>query len=543
MADNGHHVKRRFLANMLTCPQKTMNGGKQLVAEVDKLLAVMLMFTMLQQMLNSFSNTVKSLITTGIYTTGLSRFFLLALLALALTSCAQHHRLQVQPSGPLSDCQSLFVQVDEEVKRANVQDYGPMRISGFPYLRVDRFSASFRESASGSTQMQTWTKRLAELDAEARGLELRNLGQPVAGLDRQQLESRLDSCRAQLVDNLMQEPAQLDRLRQEAVVPDDYVTGWRAAGLYPLTSLVVLARIHTAQEEMQQIFAQPLDSLPIRGRIIRWREPPAAHPLPAPPSFHHDALGIPQPSAQLLRQLFRSHAPIWEVDAVDDNDLIGTPVWRQGPAVDTGRATEYHQLSYARLGDRVLLQLNYIIWFKARPGNDIYAGQLDGLIWRVTLGPDGAPVLYDSIHNCGCYLNFFPTASLHPRQDLPRFCSEPLMIPQQAPLEPLVVRLDHGRHFIERVYTDTSHRASRPLATVAYDQLRSLPTATGYHNLFGRAGLIPGSERPERFILWPMGIRSPGAMRQWGHHAIAFVGRRHFDDPWLLQSLFEWEPQ
>jgi hypothetical protein len=163
MADNGHHVKRRFLANMLTCPQKTMNGGKQPVsAEIDKLLAVMLMFTMLQQMLNSFSNTVKSLITTGIYNTGLSRFFLLALLALALTSCAQHHRLQVQPSGPLSDCQSLFVQVDEEVKRANVQDYGPMRISGFPYLRVDRFSASFRESASGSTQMQTWTKRLAE---------------------------------------------------------------------------------------------------------------------------------------------------------------------------------------------------------------------------------------------------------------------------------------------------------------------------------------------------------------------------------------------
>jgi hypothetical protein len=117
------------------------------------------------------------------------------------------------------------------------------------------------------------------------------------------------------------------------------------------------------------------------------------------------------------------------------------------------------------------------------------------------------------------------------------------MIPQQAPVEPLVVRLDHGRHFIQRVYADTGHRASRQLATAAYDQLRSLPTATGYHSLFGQAGLIPGSERPERFILWPMGIRSPGAMRQWGHHAIAFVGRRHFDDPWLLQSLFEWEPQ
>jgi hypothetical protein len=27
-------------------------------------------------------------------------------------------------------------------------------------------------------------------------------------------------------------------------------------------------------------------------------------------------------------------------------------------------------------------------------------------------------------------------------------------------------------------------------------------------------------------------------MRQWGHHATAFVGRRHFDDPFLLQEAF-----
>ena len=482
-----------------------------------------------------------------IYPIGLSRFFLSALLALVLTSCAQLHRLPVQLSGPLSDCRSLFVQVDKDVDLADVRDYGPIRIAGFPYLRVDRFSASFRETAFANSQIRAWTKRLAELDAEARSLELRNLGQPVAGLRGQQMESRLDSCRDELVDNLMQEPEQLARLRREAVVPDDYVTGWRFAGLYPLTSLVVLDRIRTAQEEIQQTFAQPLGSLPIKGRITRRHEPRIAGPLPAPLNFPKDALGIPQPSAQLLRQLFNLHAPIWEIDVVDDNDLIGTPVWRQGPAVDTGRATEYHQLSYARFGDRVLLQLNYIIWFKARPGDDIYAGKFDGLIWRVTLGPDGAPVLYDSIHNCGCYLKFFPSRSLHLRPDLPRVCVEPPMVPQQAPVEPLVVRLEHGRHFIERVYTDTGHPAGQPtgfpLATAAYDQLRSLPTATGYHSLFGQAGLLPGSERPERFILWPMGIRSPGAMRQWGHHAIAFIGRRHFDDPWLLQSLFEWEPQ
>jgi hypothetical protein len=35
-----------------------------------------------------------------------------------------------------------------------------------------------------------------------------------------------------------------------------------------------------------------------------------------------------------------------------------------------------------------------------------------------------------------------------------------------------------------------------------------------------------------------MGIASAGAMRQWGHHATAFVGRRHFDDADLLEKRF-----
>jgi hypothetical protein len=36
-----------------------------------------------------------------------------------------------------------------------------------------------------------------------------------------------------------------------------------------------------------------------------------------------------------------------------------------------------------------------------------------------------------------------------------------------------------------------------------------------------------------------MGIASAGQMRQWGHHATAFVGRRHFDDPDLFERYFE----
>jgi hypothetical protein len=36
-----------------------------------------------------------------------------------------------------------------------------------------------------------------------------------------------------------------------------------------------------------------------------------------------------------------------------------------------------------------------------------------------------------------------------------------------------------------------------------------------------------------------MGIASAGAMRQWGHHATAFVGQRHFDEADLINWRFE----
>ena len=59
--------------------------------------------------------------------------------------------------------------------------------------------------------------------------------------------------------------------------------------------------------------------------------------------------------------------------------------------------------------------------------------------------------------------------------------------------------------------------------------------------MFGDDGLVAGTQRGERWILWPMGVPEPGAMRQWGYHATAFVGRRHFDDADLLERYFSWD--
>jgi hypothetical protein len=88
-----------------------------------------------------------------------------------------------------------------------------------------------------------------------------------------------------------------------------------------------------------------------------------------------------------------------------------------------------------------------------------------------------------------------------------------------------------------------------PAGAIAYslrddNELRALPwpneaAPRATRSAYGTDGLIAGSERLERLFFWPMGIASAGQMRQWGHHATAFVGRRHFDDPDLFDRYFE----
>ena len=173
---------------------------------------------------------------------------------------------------------------------------------------------------------------------------------------------------------------------------------------------------------------------------------------------------------------------------------------------------------------------------------DILAGHLDGITWRVTLDPDGTPLLYDSMHNCGCYHLFIPTQKLRLLEMREGF-EEPLLLPQRVKKSAgrTVVRIASRSHYLQRVYFQPASVADGlAYAMEDYTQLRSMPTADGGRkSLFGQDGLVRGSERPERWLFWPMGVPSAGAMRQWGHHATAFVGRRHFDEPGLIGRYFE----
>ncbi|OEY65421.1 hypothetical protein [Marinobacter sp. X15-166B] len=460
-----------------------------------------------------------------------------------------------------SPCRALYQHIDRRIAAAGVRDQSTSPVPGFPYLRTSRLLASFNdEMRAESPGWHAWIGHMANLDARGREAELRNLPRPATEQSHHATLADLNRCRERLIATELVTPAQHARLRAAARVPDDYVTGWRVLGVYPVTAPLVSVGISAWHRRTRAAFATSLSLLPQAGTVTRWRAQPSAPTaasLPEAPlttrqiqamlAQSRDPLGIPVPPAADRERLFVHFAPIWEIDVVDHHDYPGKVGWDKGPTVDITQPTLYRKVSHTRLGGQVLLQLNYIVWFPARPGNDLFAGQLDGIIWRVTLGPDGKPWLYDSIHNCGCYHQFFLSDRLRLRGDLPRAYFEAPLLPQPAPPRtPVVIRIAHSTHYIQRVYPaegpsarSVTVPASRKMRWEDYDTLRSLPVEQGFRSLFGAHGLIPGTERAERFLLWPMGIRSPGAMRQWGRHATAFNGRRHFDDAFLLETLFE----
>lgn len=478
---------------------------------------------------------------------------------LLLAGCAMAPALPPaeSPEDAPALCRALFERLDHAVAEAGAGDAGTGRIEDFPWLRVNRPLASFRFALNTPVRREAWLLRLAAADEEGRVHELANLPARArgkvaeewrtaiagTGLPGEPAAARTD-CRERLNERLADDDNAFDRLIGAARPPDEYRDWQRVFGLYPLTRYIVLPRIATHQEVRQQAIDAPADpDAPLRRYAVP--APPADRPPPVPLELSRDALGIPQPTATQQAALFAAHAPAWSIETRSPADRPGALVRKAAkPEVDPARPAEYRHWSWTRFRDNVLVQLSYALWFPERPADgalDIYAGHLDGLIWRVTLAPDGEPLAYESIHPCGCYYTVFPAPGWRVRA--PTSGEEPVFAPRPAPRpagdERIVIRLKTGTHYIAGVDSGSADGAA-PLSPLPLSALRSLPLPAGGHrSAFESNGLIPSSRRPERFLLWPLGVPSPGTMRQWGTHAIAFIGKRHFDDPYLLDSLLE----
>jgi hypothetical protein len=476
------------------------------------------------------------------------RFAAFAVIVVSLVQACMGWQPLPPPEDREAACERFFDEMDRRADESGVADAEAVRVAGFPELRVDRFLASFADGRLAGEAYVAWVERLRKLDDTARRIEWRN--RPAGTAARLQAPFGLDAgtaiefCGQVLAERDLKSPARRSGLLQRAQVPDAYSTWQRVLGLYPLTRWAIVEGVGRVQRELRQPFIAGSGRRPDTGPWVRYA-PPAPAMLGAAvvarmlEASAANPLGIPEPSEARLDRLFAAFAPVWAVETASDSDRIGAArVGTDGTAyIDPAAPVVYRLASHTRRDGRVLLQLNYLVWFPARPPQgalDIYAGRFDGLIWRVTLGTAGRPLVYDSIHPCGCYYQIFPGEGVRVVQ--PEDGSEPTLspapIPRLKPDERLVIRLASRTHFIRGVTPERTIPAPVVYGWLDYDELRSLPAPNGRHrSLFGADGLVRGSERPERFLLWPMGVPSAGAMRQWGTHAIAFLGKRQFDDP------------
>src|SRR5688572_1258452 len=408
------------------------------------------------------------------------------------------------------ECAAWYQALDNEIDAAGVRNAQDARVAGFPHLRVNRFLVGLRaRGAADDRTLRAYAERLAELDEEARRHEIQNLPTLPTEAARTNALRRLRGCGRILRDADLASPEGRAALLAAAKVPDEHA---HAPAVFPAAS----------EESAQRVrYAPPagprLPRVVVAGLLGR-------------ASF--DPLGHLALTAQEVARLAATYAPTFEIGTRADYDRFGWLRWRRGmplPQVDAAEPTVYVHAAHTLYGEHVLLQLVYTLWFSERPARDTFdpgAGPLDGVVWRVTLAPDGEPLVYDAIHACGCFHVFFPTARARQRPAPQDGTAEALVLqrlPRAGEDQRPVVRLASATHDIEGVRLERAPESLVRYALLPYDQLLSMPRLVGDHrSAFGPDGRIAGSPA-----------------RQWGRQPIGASGRRHFDDADLLERRFE----
>jgi hypothetical protein len=484
-------------------------------------------------------------------------FFLVFLLACSTLSPPRIPFSDERPQG----CQEFLSRLDGEVRKAGVRDASTQPVSGFPYLRADRFLSALGENLKNEQQREGWIRWMQQLDLRSREKEIRNLpdevilslgsekhGQP----DREELFARVRSCSEGLLEHDMARSDFYEILGPLIEVPDDYSFARRAVGLYPLVSIAVVIGTKTVRDEFQSWYTANLDELPIDGKLASFAPPRGTilgereiQRLIA--DSGKNPLGVPRLDKAGEERIVASFAPVIVQDVAAPHDQFGRVIW-EGDCltVDVKKPLVYYYLSHAFLKGEPILQINYVIWYLERAGKRspwIERAYLDGITLRVSLDSRGRPFMVDVMNNCGCYHFFSPK-----KDRLDRVVSKslgldpfvPQWLPEIAPGERLGIRVNSGWHQVERMLAVDVPSNAIPYGLMPYEVLGSLPREDDRHeSMFNPEGIAKGSQRrKEEVLFFSMGVPSVGSMRQRGNHPILLVGRAHFDDPHLFENNF-----
>jgi hypothetical protein len=524
------------------------------------------------------------------------RIFVVALPFVFLFGCAPF----VAKPIPLSfekpeQCREFLNRLDEVVEDAGVKDASGVPVRGFPYLRTNRFTASLKKNLRDDGQKREWSRWMQQLDLLSRKKELSNLSdQAIASLtgeypaipalqggvkgdniketpcrkalpfrtesftfadgrkaDRDWLYAQVKSCSSMVMSHDQGRSDFYDTLFSLVNVPEEYSCLRRTVSLYPLAAIPVAVLTERSLDKVRKTFETDVKDLPVDGQL-RSFVPQSQVSLSGKEvqeiieDSSKNLLGVPLPNKDQEEKLAWAFAPVFIQDTVAPYDRLGQVVWKDDRVdINSERPTVYYYTSHAFLKGEPILQINYVIWYPERAGKrapSIERGHLDGLTARVSLDRKGMVFMVDVVSDCGCYHFFSPE-----REKVERVRSRPLsfdpFVPEWLPAissgERLGIRINSGWHQVQRLMPVGEFSESIPYSMMRYDALEALPRENGRtESIFSSKGIAKGSERPERYILFSMGIPSVGSMRQRGHHAIELIGKDYFDNPYLFDENF-----
>jgi hypothetical protein len=491
-------------------------------------------------------------------------FFCILILIVISQGCAGRASYQfVNKSLRPSEYSLFFEKLDRAVYRSGTRNGAFFAVPGFPYLRADRFLVSLKDRLKNDAQKYQWVRLMQKMDLSARETEIQTLPDREVeklaasfGLlaDRSILQEKAISFSDKMLAHDRLRPDFYETLLVAVQDSDEYSTLMQIFGLYPIAAIPVAIVTHRVFGEIAEWHQLPPGALQTQGALTAFGP---TESLEFSGEFvreiltrsRQNPLAIPLPSVSDRKTLSAIFAPVIIQDLAAEYDRPGAMVWGEKQLeIDPENPKAYYYFTHAYFKDEPVLQINYVIWYSARDGLNsplIERGPIDGLTFRVSLDNSGRPFMADIMNNCGCYHLFVPR-----KEKVQQIRSIPLAIdafvptwlPQDFPAKRLTIRVVSGWHQVANIDASTIPVDFIPYHLEPYQRLEMLPKSdTTPESMFTARGIGKHSERIESDIFIPMGVPLVGRMRQRGHHAIKFVGRAHFDDPYLFDKHFEFK--
>lgn len=479
-----------------------------------------------------------------------------SLLVLSTTGCSLRSPTVSGISEREQTCLGFFKHLQSAINEHTYIEASVRPINGYPIYRSDRFHASFADQLLSKAEHLAWITALRKNAIDAYKLEVTRLPKHIQQklthiANNLTINDAIAQCSSDLQAYFLEKETHAPLSPARLSINDNYSNVLRIFGLYAVTKFLAQPSIEAYQADMITRYERGQKtnaSIEIYKPLKRTHLSAQHIQNLLSNAYTNNALGIPQLSPAQIATLFSHFSPILSIETANNSDRIGSPLWQNHTNIfiDTRKPRLFTFPSYTRYKGQSLLQLNYAFWFPERPpqtGFDIYAGALDGLIWRITLNTQGQPFLYDSIHQCGCYHKVFVPHGLsyqHPSDatESPLFFNINVDTSQ-----PVILDIDSASHYIVGVSQSKTPLRSNPVHNITtydmtdYSALSQTVDGQGIRSIFNADGIIEQSSRKERWFLWPLGVVNAGAMRQRGNHAIAFIGRRHFDDAFFWEAF------